>query len=68
MLAFEAAAKSCGAIYCGISSTGPSMFGIMPDADNAHAFKKEIETNFSEYFELATIGPAGQALMVGENH
>lgn len=64
MLAFEETAKSKGAIYCGISSAGPSMFGIMNDCEKAEAFKMEIEKNFNRYFELATIGPAGQAITV----
>ncbi|MCP4117656.1 MAG: hypothetical protein GY737_20115 [Desulfobacteraceae bacterium] len=64
MLAFEAAAKSKGAIYCGISSTGPSMFGIMENAAKAEEFKKELEDRFGEYFEFPAIGPAGQALTV----
>jgi predicted sugar kinase len=73
MLGFEEAAQSKGAIYCGISSTGPSMFGIMDNAANAGEFKKEIQETFSEYFEYPAIGPAGQALTVsvspaGENY
>ncbi|MBI9089222.1 MAG: hypothetical protein JEZ12_08400 [Desulfobacterium sp.] len=64
MLGFEEAAMSKGAIYCGISSTGPSMFGIMDNAAKAAEFKKEIEERFSAYFEFPTIGPAGHALTV----
>ncbi len=64
MLAFEAAAKSKGAIYCGISSAGPSMFGILSDKEKAEEFKTEIEKNLNEYFEVATVGTAGKSLSI----
>jgi predicted sugar kinase len=64
MLDFEAAAKSNGAVYCGISSAGPSMFAIMADPVKAAEFKTEIENNFSDYFELVDVGSAGRGVLV----
>jgi predicted sugar kinase len=62
MLAFEEAAKACGAVYCGISSAGPSMFALVSDLVRAEGFKDRIEREFSGFFESVAVGRAGNPL------
>jgi hypothetical protein len=66
MLAFERTGRELGALYCGISSAGPALFGLMPDRARAEQFRKVIERDFAEHVERVLIGPAGRPLEVRE--